>query len=569
MGGRALPLVTRDASTGLFGVSPDASAALRALSGPVAAVVVCGRARQGKSFLLNCLLREWSSSSPGADFEVGPTTRPCTKGLWLWSEPVPMPGGWHLLLVDVEGVDAYDQTSQYAAQLLCISLLGASVMVWNQMGGIDEGATERLGFCAELAAAIRERAGGTPGSAPPPPSLLWLLRDFYLGLEGEEGPAGEEAYVRAALAPLDEGGDGAAAGRNAVRASIRATFGSVACATLPRPADDEEVLRDLGTAGRGALRPKFVAGVAALAERVAGMAAPRDGWEQHTGAGLAAVLSAVCTALNEGKTPRMGTLWEGVVKEENAAAAEEAAEAYTAAALAAREAAGGGTTCAALDAELQAGMAAAEAAFSLRALGSGEQRGRAWAEASAALRHAHSARAKAATAAAAGEAAAAGVRLLEELRAAGCGVEELAAEGARLASRAGDLDLPEADRLRAEAAVLRHALASAPAASKSEMNEQASLLAGLWRDAAESHAGATYLGLVGELVTRVARVGAGGKAAEEAEEAGPASGAGTPRRIFGLDEASSPRAAMRMAQEEWERLLAPPEAAVPTPAAAA
>jgi hypothetical protein len=43
---------------------------------------VCGRARQGKSFILNQLL----GASGG--FKVGPTVRPCTKGLWMWSAPV-------------------------------------------------------------------------------------------------------------------------------------------------------------------------------------------------------------------------------------------------------------------------------------------------------------------------------------------------------------------------------------------------------------------------------------------------------------------------------------------------
>ena len=37
---------------------------------------------QGKSFILNQLLGQSSG------FTVGPTHRPCTKGLWMWSTPV-------------------------------------------------------------------------------------------------------------------------------------------------------------------------------------------------------------------------------------------------------------------------------------------------------------------------------------------------------------------------------------------------------------------------------------------------------------------------------------------------
>jgi hypothetical protein len=39
------------------------------------------RARQGKSFILNQLLQVTGG------FQIGSTTRPCTKGLWMWSTP--------------------------------------------------------------------------------------------------------------------------------------------------------------------------------------------------------------------------------------------------------------------------------------------------------------------------------------------------------------------------------------------------------------------------------------------------------------------------------------------------
>ena len=41
---------------------------------PLGVVAVCGRARQGKSYILNRLLKQ-----TGKGFVVGPTHRPCTK----------------------------------------------------------------------------------------------------------------------------------------------------------------------------------------------------------------------------------------------------------------------------------------------------------------------------------------------------------------------------------------------------------------------------------------------------------------------------------------------------------
>jgi len=51
-----MELIKFDAQTGRFQVGQDAAASLRAVKGPVGVVAVCGRARQGKSFILNQLL---------------------------------------------------------------------------------------------------------------------------------------------------------------------------------------------------------------------------------------------------------------------------------------------------------------------------------------------------------------------------------------------------------------------------------------------------------------------------------------------------------------------------------
>lgn len=69
---------------------------LRSVKGPVGVVSMCGRARQGKSYILNQLLGR------SGGFEVASTHRPCTKGLWLWSTPIVRdipngPGKYHLV----------------------------------------------------------------------------------------------------------------------------------------------------------------------------------------------------------------------------------------------------------------------------------------------------------------------------------------------------------------------------------------------------------------------------------------------------------------------------------------
>lgn len=80
--GVPLELVRYDTNSGKFHVGEQALKALRATKDPVGVVAVCGRARQGKSFILNQLL----GKSTG--FQVAPSVRPCTKGLWMWSAPI-------------------------------------------------------------------------------------------------------------------------------------------------------------------------------------------------------------------------------------------------------------------------------------------------------------------------------------------------------------------------------------------------------------------------------------------------------------------------------------------------
>ncbi|PKI36363.1 hypothetical protein CRG98_043247 [Punica granatum] len=93
---------------GKFRMDPEAVAVLQLVKQPIGIVSVCGRARQGKSFILNQLLGRSSG------FQVASTHRPCTKGLWLWSAPLKRTAldgtEYNLLLLDSEGIDAYDQT---------------------------------------------------------------------------------------------------------------------------------------------------------------------------------------------------------------------------------------------------------------------------------------------------------------------------------------------------------------------------------------------------------------------------------------------------------------------------
>lgn len=70
------------------------------------------------------LLVEWTNCiyllqllGRSSGFQVASTHRPCTKGLWLWSAPLKRTAldgtEYNLLLLDSEGIDAYDQTVSF------------------------------------------------------------------------------------------------------------------------------------------------------------------------------------------------------------------------------------------------------------------------------------------------------------------------------------------------------------------------------------------------------------------------------------------------------------------------
>jgi len=84
----------------------------------------------------------------------------------MWSDPIPRrtPDGrpYHLILLDTEGIDAYDQTGQYSIQIFSLAVLLSSMFIYNQMGGIDEAALDRLSLVTEMTKVRAPRLSTSP-----------------------------------------------------------------------------------------------------------------------------------------------------------------------------------------------------------------------------------------------------------------------------------------------------------------------------------------------------------------------------------------------------------------------
>lgn len=327
--GRPIKFIYYDES-GKFKVHPDAVDALMQIKGPIGVVSVCGRARQGKSFLLNQLL----GTSTG--FQVGSTHRPCTKGIWIWSEPLKRAAldgtEYSLVLLDCEGIDAYDQTGTYSAQIFSLAILLSSLFVYNQMGVIDEAALDCLSLVSKMTKHIHVKASGEKDTVPDlghfSPVFVWLLRDFYLDLKEDNTKITPCNYLELALRPVLGSGKDVAA-RNKIRESIRALFPNRECFTLVSPLNNEADLQHLDRVLLDNFRPEFLSGLNMLAKFVFERTKPKQvGGTVMTGPILAGITKSFLDALNRGAVPTISSSWQNVEESECQKAFDTAIEVY-------------------------------------------------------------------------------------------------------------------------------------------------------------------------------------------------------------------------------------------------
>ncbi|KAI9395935.1 hypothetical protein POPTR_004G049400v4 [Populus trichocarpa] len=326
---RPIRLVYYD-EKGKFRMDSEAVAALQLVKEPIGVVSVCGRSRQGKSFILNQLLGRSSG------FQVASTHRPCTKGLWLWSAPLKRTAldgtEYNLLLLDSEGIDAFDQTGTYSTQIFSLAVLLSSMFIYNQMGGIDEAALDRLSLVTQMTKHIRVRASGGRSSASElgqfSPIFVWLLRDFYLDLVEDNKRITPRDYLELALRPVQGSGKDIAA-KNEIRDSIRALFPDRECFPLVRPLNNENDLQRMDQISLDKLRPEFRAGLDALTKFVFERTRPKQvGATVMTGPILVGITESYLEALNNGAVPTISSSWQSVEEAECRRAYDTATEIY-------------------------------------------------------------------------------------------------------------------------------------------------------------------------------------------------------------------------------------------------
>ena len=318
----AIPFVTFE--NGKFIINEEAKKLLSQKSNDNMGIIsLVGKYRTGKSFLLNRVILERKEN---LGFGVAPTIRPCTKGIWIWSDPliinnVHNPGPFPAYLIDTEGLGAYDEEINHDSKIFLIAVLISSLFIYNSFGAIDENQVSNLSFVLDLSKTIKIKSVAIEDNeeelAKYFPTLLWLLRDFSLKLEDKNGNViTEKQYLENALRELS-GLTNSIEEKNRVRNLIRAYFPERDCFVMVRPTENEQDLQNLQNLPDNKFRKEFLEQSKIFKNKVLKKTKPkRLNGKVLTGAMLVEFVQNIIDSINAGCIPVIEDSWRYIMKNE-------------------------------------------------------------------------------------------------------------------------------------------------------------------------------------------------------------------------------------------------------------
>ena len=318
----AIPFVTFE--NGKFIISEEARKLLSQKSNDNLGIIsLVGKYRTGKSFLLNRVILERQKH---LGFGVAPTIKPCTKGIWIWSDPliisnVHSPTPFPAYLIDTEGLGAYDEEINHDSKIFLIAVLISSLFIYNSFGAIDENQVNNLSFVLNLSKTIKIKSVSIEDNeeelAKYFPTLLWLLRDFSLKLEDKNGNViTEKQYLENALRELS-GLTNSIEEKNRVRNLIRAYFPERDCFCMVRPTENEQDLQNLQNLPDNKFRKEFLEQSKIFRNKVMKKTKPkRLNGRVLTGSMLVEFVQNVLDAINAGAIPVIEDSWRYIMKNE-------------------------------------------------------------------------------------------------------------------------------------------------------------------------------------------------------------------------------------------------------------
>lgn len=318
----AIPFITFREPEG-FVLTDEARAFLSELdSKPLGVISIVGKYRTGKSYFVNKVLLD---SGEEGGFAVGPTINPCTKGLWLWKKTINVKNDNHgedfnVLIMDTEGFGGIDENVNHDTRIFLFSLLLSSYFIFNSVGNIDENALQSLSLIINLAKDVKIKNEGDPTDdelAEAFPSFLWVIRDFVLGMEDQNGAKiSSKQYLENSLA-IQKGVSESIQGKNRIRKNLKHFFQNRDCMTFVRPVEHEKDLQKLNTLSETQVRPEFVKQIRKAKDKIFKEVRPKlIGGKIINGSMLLETAEAYVKAVNTGRVPNVENAWTYVCHQE-------------------------------------------------------------------------------------------------------------------------------------------------------------------------------------------------------------------------------------------------------------
>ncbi|KAJ8537338.1 hypothetical protein ON010_g13258 [Phytophthora cinnamomi] len=335
-----LPFVTLSDDGG-FDIAPEAVEYLGQIRGDIAVVAIAGLYRTGKSYLLNLLLGRAQESEM---FDVGATVNACTKGIWIWGQPVASqsrhPAFKHLskdttvVFMDTEGLGSTQRSQTQDTRIFALALLLSSMFIYNSRGVIDASAIEDLSLVVNLTKYIQAKAHADEETDDGSdlsvffPDFLWVVRDFTLQLQEDGKKVTSRDYFESALKqqpPLTD----EVVQKNRIRSLLSTFFPSRDCVTMVRPLSDEALLRELIRQPYESLRPEFQEQMDVLKNKLAALLKPKTMMGKVlNGAMLVSLTENYVAAFNSGSSPVITSVWDRVLESQCDQALESAKQVF-------------------------------------------------------------------------------------------------------------------------------------------------------------------------------------------------------------------------------------------------
>ena len=301
-----------------FVLNENALNILRSIKENLIIVSIVGKARTGKSYLMNLLLNNNQSKYPGHGFEISSRLNSCTRGIWLWNTPRQKPNSSaKIIFIDSEGTNSVDlSTKTYDSKIFALIVLISSLFIYNTNGNIDEKSISDLALAAHLSNTVATNAIEDKDIviSELAPKFIWVLRDFVLDKidpdSGEEISSDE--YLELCL--RNKSTKNKSMENNLIRENIIKYFKERECVTLPRPVEQEEDLHKLNEIPFSELKPNFREEFLNLKRKVYETSKVKKiGNKRINGPILVELLTSFINSLNSKIIPNINTAIDNII----------------------------------------------------------------------------------------------------------------------------------------------------------------------------------------------------------------------------------------------------------------